>query len=83
MLDELCERNGQTLYELCTRLAMKHGLGMTRQAVSQHLGVLEAAGLVTTEKRGRCKYHYADTRPLREIVERWPLNREAEEGDGR
>lgn len=71
ILDELCERDGQTLYELCTRLTMKHGLDMSRQAISQHLDVLEAAGLVKTERDGRYKYHYLDTRPLEEIRKRW------------
>ena len=73
ILDELQERDGQTLFELCSRLAMKHGLGLTRQAISQHLGVLEAAGLLTTRRQGRCKFHYIDTRPLKAIIERWPI----------
>jgi DNA-binding transcriptional ArsR family regulator len=72
ILDELHERDGQTLYELCTRLTMKHGLGLTRQAISQHLDVLESAGLVSTKRQGRYKLHYIDTAPLKAIVERWP-----------
>jgi DNA-binding transcriptional ArsR family regulator len=72
ILDELRERDGQTLYELCTRLTMRHGLGLTRQAISQHLEVLESAGLVTTARQGRYKLHYIDTAPLKAIVERWP-----------
>jgi DNA-binding transcriptional ArsR family regulator len=75
ILDELHERNGQTLFELCARLAMKHGLGMTRQAISQHLDVLESAGLVRTERQGRYKFHYLDTDPLKTIVERWLKSR--------
>jgi DNA-binding transcriptional ArsR family regulator len=71
ILDELQERGGQTLFELCSRLAMRHGLGSTRQAVSQHLDVLEAAGLVRTRRHGRYKFHDLDASPLREIVERW------------
>ena len=71
LLDELTERDGQTLFELCGRLAMKHGLGSSRQAVSQHLGVLEDAGLVTTRREGRCKHHHLDPTPLRPIVTRW------------
>ena len=74
ILDELVERNGQTLFELCSRLTARHGLGSTRQAVSQHLDVLESAGLLTTRREGRCKFHYVDTRPLRTIVERWPAD---------
>ena len=73
ILDELHDRNGQTLFELCTRLTMKHRLGLTRQAISQHLGVLESAGLVRTRREGRYKFHYLDTRPLAEIVRRWSI----------
>ncbi len=73
ILDELTERNGQTLFEICSRLAVKHGLGSSRQAISQHLDVLEAAGLLTTKRDGRYKFHYLDTEPLRTIVERWPI----------
>lgn len=71
ILDELLDRDGQTLFELCTRLASKHGLGSTRQAVSQHLDVLEDAGLVVTRRQGRYKFHHLDTAPLHVIVERW------------
>jgi DNA-binding transcriptional ArsR family regulator len=73
ILDELQERNDQTLFELCSRLAMRHGLGLTRQAISQHLEVLESAGLVSTRREGRYKFHRLDTAPLRSIVERWPI----------
>jgi DNA-binding transcriptional ArsR family regulator len=78
ILDELRERNGQTLFEICSRLTMKHGLALSRQAVSQHLDVLEAAGLVHTRREGRYKFHDLDTAPLREIVERWPIPRRKE-----
>src|SRR5262250_1157429 len=71
ILDELHERDGQTLFELCARLTMKHGLGLSRQAISQHLEVLESAGLVTTARQGRYKFHYLNTDPLEAIVERW------------
>ena len=73
ILDELSERNGQTLFEICTRLTMKHGLDSTRQAISQHLDVLESAGLVRTRREGRYKFHDIDPTPLREIAERWPI----------
>jgi DNA-binding transcriptional ArsR family regulator len=73
ILDELQDRDGQTLFELCARLTMKHGLGMSRQAISQHLDVLEEAGLVLTKREGRYKFHYLDTGPLRAIAERWPV----------
>lgn len=73
ILDELADRDGQTLFELCTRLVGKYGIGSSRQAISQHLDVLEAAGLVTTRRDGRYKFHYLDTAPLRAIAERWPM----------
>ncbi len=73
ILDELQERNGQTLFELCTRLISRHGLGSTRQAVSQHLDVLEAAGLVRSRREGRYKFHDLDTSPLKAITDRWRL----------
>ncbi|MDQ3809820.1 MAG: helix-turn-helix domain-containing protein [Chloroflexota bacterium] len=73
ILDELVERDGQTLFEICARLTMKHGLSSSRQAVSQHLALLESAGLVSTRREGRYKFHFVDTRPLKGIVERWPI----------
>ena len=73
ILDELQERSGQTLFELCTRLINRHGLGSTRQAVSQHLDVLEAAGLVRTRREGRYKFHDLDTAPLKAVTERWRI----------
>lgn len=75
ILDELVQRDGQTLFEICSNLVMKHGLGSTRQAISQHLAVLESAGLVTTERRGRYKLHHFDGSPLGVIAERWPVRR--------
>lgn len=75
ILDELSAHDGQTLFEICGRLAMKHDVASTRQAISQHLAVLEAAGLVHTRRQGRYKYHHLDTAPLRVIAERWPLDR--------
>jgi len=72
ILDELVDRDGQTLFEICSRLTMKHGLSSSRQAISQHLDVLEAAGLVRTRREGRYKFHHVDTTPLRAIAERWP-----------
>ena len=76
ILDELTERDGQTLFEICSRLAMKHDLASSRQAISQHLDVLEQAGLLRTRRQGRYKFHYLDTAPLLEIHERWPLRKE-------
>jgi DNA-binding transcriptional ArsR family regulator len=71
ILDELTERNGQTLFEICSRLAMKYRLGSTRQAISQHLDVLEAAGLIETRRDGRYKFHSINKKPLERIADRW------------
>jgi DNA-binding transcriptional ArsR family regulator len=65
LLDQLHKSNGQTLGELC-----KH-LDMTRQAVTKHLLLLEAANLVAVVWRGREKLHYLNPVPLQEIYERW------------
>lgn len=79
ILDELIDRDGQTLFEICARLATKHGISSSRQATSQHLGVLEDAGLVETRRDGRYKFHHVNTAPLREIVDRWLEPRSGEE----
>jgi DNA-binding transcriptional ArsR family regulator len=71
ILDELVERDDQTLFELCSRLAVKHRVASSRQAVSQHVDVLVAAGLVQTRREGRYKFHRLDRRPLERIADRW------------
>ena len=89
LLDRLHARNGQTLSELC------EGLDMTRQAVTKHLVVLEAAKLVSCQKRGREKLHFINPVPINDIAERWigkfdaprlaalaALKRKLEEGKG-
>jgi len=73
LLDELSERGGQTLFELCSRLTLKHGVSSSRQAISRPLEVLEAAGLVVSRREGRTKLHWFDGAPLRQIFERWPI----------
>jgi DNA-binding transcriptional ArsR family regulator len=65
LLDRLRADNGQTLGELCARLSM------TRQAVSKHLAILEAANLVATVWRGREKLHYLNPVPIHDIADRW------------
>ena len=65
LLDRLRADNGQTLGDLCARL------DMSRQAVSKHLAILEAANLVATMRRGREKLHYLNPVPIHEIGERW------------
>ena len=53
---------------------MKHGISSSRQAISQHLDVLEAAGLIRTRREGRSKLHWYVGAPLKEIGERWPIS---------
>ena len=65
LLDVLHEHDGRTLTELCEHLAM------ARQSVTQHLGLLEAANVVTTHKRGREKLHFLNPVPLHDLYERW------------
>ncbi len=78
ILDELTERDDQTLFEMCSRLAVKHSVVSSRQAVSQHIDVLVDAGLVETRREGRYKFHHFDPRPLEQIGDRW-LQRRSEE----
>jgi len=71
ILDELADRDAQTLFELCARLATRHGVASSRQAISQHLDVLETAGLVHRRREGRYTFHHLDTTPLAPLRERW------------
>ena len=73
ILDELSKREGQTLFELLGRLAMTHDITSSRQAISQHLAVLEEVGLVPTKREGRTKLHWFDGAPLKDVVTRWPV----------
>jgi DNA-binding transcriptional ArsR family regulator len=65
LLDELFEQDGQTLSELERRLPM------SRFGVMKHLKVLEQAGLLTTQRRGREKLHFLNPVPIRLVYERW------------
>jgi DNA-binding transcriptional ArsR family regulator len=65
LLDQLFERDGQTLGELEGRLPM------SRFGVMKHLKVLEEAGLVTTKRRGREKLHFLNPVPIRLVHDRW------------
>jgi DNA-binding transcriptional ArsR family regulator len=65
LLDRLHKRNGQALGELC------EGLAMSRQAVTKHLTILEAANLVVSKKEGRAKLHLINAVPINDIAERW------------
>ncbi|TNC43654.1 helix-turn-helix transcriptional regulator [Rubellimicrobium rubrum] len=75
LLDLLHEENGQTLGQLCARL------DMTRQSVTQHLGLLEDANLISTVRRGREKLHFINPVPLHEIYTRWVRKFETERLD--
>ncbi len=76
ILDALTKRDEQTLFELCGRLAADHDVELTRQAISQHLTVLEEAGLVRSRRDGRYKFHSIDIAPLRAAMSRWLEHKE-------
>jgi DNA-binding transcriptional ArsR family regulator len=65
LIDRLHAKNGQTLSELC------QGLDMARQSVTQHLGLLEDANLISVQRQGREKLHYFNPVPIHGIYERW------------
>jgi DNA-binding transcriptional ArsR family regulator len=71
LLEELDERDGQTLFELHVRLLSWHGLAISRQALSKHLGVLEEAGVLRTEWQWRSKHHFLEREPLRRLWRVW------------
>jgi DNA-binding transcriptional ArsR family regulator len=78
LLDELAERDGQTLFELHVRLITWQQSSLTRQGLSRHLSVLEDAGLLRTEWQWRSKHHFLVRAPLRNAWKVWlqPLARE-------
>jgi DNA-binding transcriptional ArsR family regulator len=76
ILDELADRDDQTLFEICARLITRHGLGSSRQAISQHLDALESAGLIRTRREGRYKFHAIEREPLRHLADRWLAGKE-------
>jgi DNA-binding transcriptional ArsR family regulator/uncharacterized protein YndB with AHSA1/START domain len=65
LLDRLNDRNGLSLSDLCV------DMGMTRQSVTKHLDVLEAANLVTTVRKGRERLHFLNAAPINDIADRW------------
>ena len=65
ILDRLYEEDGQTLQALC------RGVDMSRQGLSKHLAILEAAGLVVSIFEGREKRHYLNPIPIQAVAERW------------
>jgi DNA-binding transcriptional ArsR family regulator len=83
LIDELSERNGQTLFELHARLAMWHDTAISRQALSKHLAALEDAGLIRIEWQWRSKFHFLEREPLRRMWRIWlgPLTGNETEGE--
>ena len=71
ILDELKECNEQTLYELNVRLVMNHQLSISRQAIAKHLSVLEDAGLVLSERKGKYRVLIFNNEPLKDLLKGW------------
>ncbi len=71
MLDELCERKEQTLYELTARLIMRYEVSISRQALAKHIDVLEKAGLVSSEKRGKYRMLVFNDEAIRIAMNQW------------
>ncbi|HLU22598.1 MAG TPA: helix-turn-helix domain-containing protein [Bacillaceae bacterium] len=71
ILDELSERNEMTLYELTSRLIMKHNLSISRQGIAKHITVLEEAGLLTSIRKGKFRVLIFNNEPLRNLLEGW------------
>lgn len=71
ILDELSDRNEQTLYELTVRLITKHELSISRQAIAKHLSALEDAGLVTSKRNGKYRVLIFNNEPLKNLLKGW------------
>ena len=71
ILDRLAKRPGQSLFEICVSSVAEDGRSLSRQTISQHLDMLERAGLVQTHWNGRTKMHAFDDTPLRKAADAW------------
>ena len=71
IIDELSERNELTLYDLTARLIMKHNLTISRQGIAKHLSVLEDAGLVKSQRKGKYRVLRFNNEPLKDLLKRW------------
>ena len=71
IVDELAERDGQTLFELHVRLISWHGASLSRQGLSKHLALMEQAGLIRTEWRWRSKHHFLERGRLQQLWDLW------------
>ena len=74
IIDELSVRDNQSLFEICTRLLSQHEIGISRQAISRHLGVLEQVGIIDVEWQGNTKIHSLNRESLKRLVESWISN---------
>jgi DNA-binding transcriptional ArsR family regulator len=83
LLEELDERDGQTLFELTVRLVSWHDGAPSRQALSKHLAILEAAGLIRVEWQWRSKHHFLERAPLQQMWKVWlrPLSEPSTKGE--
>jgi DNA-binding transcriptional ArsR family regulator len=79
ILDRLAKRPGQSLFEICASSFAGDGRSLSRQTISQHLDMLERAGLVRTHWSGRTKMHTFDDAPLRRAASAW-LNKHLKKG---
>lgn len=70
-MDELAQRNELTLYELTVRLITNHNLSITRQAIAKHLAVLDEAGLVKSERKGKYRILKFTNEPLKGLLKGW------------
>jgi DNA-binding transcriptional ArsR family regulator len=71
ILDGLKQRGERSLFEICASLASADGTSLSRQTISQHLDMLEKAGLITTAWKGRTKTHSLNVTPMRAATARW------------
>lgn len=71
IIDRLRERPEQSLFEICAHLFAEDGTALSRQAITQHLDMLQKAGLIRIEWSGRTRIHSLDPGPLREAVNQW------------
>ncbi|MEO0689098.1 MAG: helix-turn-helix domain-containing protein [Pseudomonadota bacterium] len=71
ILEQLRQRDEQSLFEICARLIEEHDVTLTRQAITRHLTTLEKAGLISTSWRGRTKVHSLTADALEETVNPW------------
>ncbi len=71
IIDDLNQKDGQTLFEICGRLSQNHNVHIARQSITKHLAILESAGILRVEWRGRTKVHFLDVEPIQRIGHTW------------